>query len=94
MKPMKVAAVVAGSLVAAFAAAPAFAADLAPSSLNGALDTVTTQSSAAAGSLANERLDTEQKGSLLHTANGAAGDLNDAGKLGPKGLLGGLPVGA
>ncbi|MFD7440038.1 hypothetical protein [Streptomyces sp. NPDC059909] len=93
MKPMKVAAIVAGSLVAAGAAAPAFAADLTPSSLNGGLDTLARQTTTAAEPLAEETLNTEEEGSLLNTVKGATNDLNKAKQGAPDGLLGGLPVG-
>ncbi|MGW3649077.1 hypothetical protein [Streptomyces sp. NPDC000878] len=94
MKSLKAAAVVAGSLVIAGAAAPAFAydtADLTPTSLNGAVNTLTKgpidvdqvqplqhQSNA---------LDTENKESVLSTVKGATTALNSNG-----GLLGGLPL--
>ncbi|MFF3376883.1 hypothetical protein ACFYXF_28525 [Streptomyces sp. NPDC002680] len=94
MKSLKAAAVVAGSLVIAGAAAPAFAydtADLTPTSLNGAVNTLTKgpidvdqvqplqhQSNA---------LDTENKDSVLSTVKGATTALNSNG-----GLLGGLPL--
>lgn len=95
MKSLKAAAVVAGSLVITGAAAPAFAADLTPSSLNGGLDS-------ALDAFANEpvnvmplqsqsnALDTENKDSVLNTVNGVTETLNSAG--GPTGLLGGLPL--
>ncbi|MEV0224769.1 hypothetical protein [Streptomyces sp. NPDC050704] len=98
MKSLKAAAVVAGSLVIAGAAAPAFAADLTPTSLNGGLES-------ALGAVANEpvdamdamplqsqsnALDTENKDSVLNTVKGATDTLNSAG--GPTGLLGGLPL--
>ncbi|GAA3915477.1 hypothetical protein GCM10023084_78610 [Streptomyces lacrimifluminis] len=94
MKSLKAAAVVAGSLVIAGAAAPAFAhdtADLTPTSLNGAVDTI------AKGPLDVEQLqplqhqsnalDTENKDSVLNTVKGATTALNANG-----GLLGGLPL--
>ncbi|RZU24812.1 hypothetical protein [Streptomyces sp. BK239] len=90
MKSLKAAAVVAGSMVIAGAAAPAFAhstADLTPSSLNGAVNTLTKgpvdvmplqhQSNA---------LNTENKGSALNTVKEATGALNSTP------LLGGLPL--
>ncbi|MEU6402261.1 hypothetical protein [Streptomyces sp. NPDC046985] len=91
MKSLKAVVVLAGSLVAAGAAAPAFAvdhaADLTPTSLNGAVHTV------AKGPVdvmpirhQSDALDTENKGSLLHTVNGATDKLNSAP------LLGGLPL--
>ncbi|WP_327695025.1 MULTISPECIES: hypothetical protein [unclassified Streptomyces] len=94
MKSLKAAAVVAGSLVIAGAAAPAFAydtADLTPTSLNGAVNTLTK------GPLDLEQvqplqhqsnaLDTENKDSALSTVKGATTALNSTG-----GLLGGLPL--
>ncbi|MFG2277963.1 hypothetical protein ACGFNQ_04655 [Streptomyces asoensis] len=93
MKSLKAAAVVAGSLVLAGAAAPAFAtpADLTPTSLNGAVDTL------AKGPInlrdvmplqhQSDALDTENKDSVLNTVNGAAAALNAPGS-----LLGGLPL--
>ncbi|NEA61420.1 hypothetical protein [Streptomyces sp. SID12488] len=94
MKSLKAAAVVAGSLVIAGAAAPAFAydtADLTPTSLNGAVNTLTK------GPLDPEQLqplqhqsnalDTENKDSALSTVKGATTALNSTG-----GLLGGLPL--
>ncbi|UIX35616.1 hypothetical protein [Streptomyces sp. GQFP] len=94
MKSLKAAAVVAGSLVIAGAAAPAFAydtADLTPTSLNGAVNTLTK------GPLdvdqlqplqhQSNALDTENKESVLSTVKGATTALNSNG-----GLLGGLPL--
>ncbi|MFD8303001.1 hypothetical protein ACFV29_11725 [Streptomyces sp. NPDC059690] len=94
MKSLKAAAVLAGTVALAGAAAPAFAynaSDVTPTSLNGAVNTLTSghiqprevmplqhQSNA---------LDTEKKGSLLSTVKGATGALNKNG-----GLLGGLPL--
>jgi hypothetical protein len=93
MKSLKAAAVVAGSLVVAGAAAPAFAhstADLTPTSLNGAWNTLTSGrlSPADAMPLQNQSnaLNTENKDSMLSTVKGATTALNQAG------LLGGLPV--
>ncbi|MFF3405939.1 hypothetical protein ACFYW8_06935 [Streptomyces sp. NPDC002742] len=98
MKSLKAAAVVAGSLVVAGAAAPAFAAgaaDLTPSSLNGALETVTSQRSLSAQDVLplqhqSNALDTENKSSLLNGVNGATKKLNTVG--GHQRLLGGLPL--
>ncbi|MDX3454745.1 hypothetical protein PV396_22840 [Streptomyces sp. ME02-8801-2C] len=94
MKSLKAAAVVAGSLVIAGAAAPAFAdgtADLTPTSLNGAVNTL------AKGPLDVQQvkplqqqsnvLDTENKDSMLSTVKGATNALNSNGR-----LLGGLPL--
>ncbi|MBM7089918.1 hypothetical protein ABZ606_01415 [Streptomyces sp. NPDC012461] len=96
MKSLKAAAVVAGSLVVAGAAAPAFAydssADLTPTSLNGAVNALTQgpidvmplkhQSDAR-----SDALNTENKDSALSSVNDATDALNSAG-----GLLGGLPL--
>lgn len=84
MKSLKAAAVVAGSLVVAGAAAPAFAAGasgLTPSSLNGALETVTSQRSLSAQDVLplqhqSNALDTENKDSALSGVNSAAKTLN------------------
>ncbi|MEH0423493.1 hypothetical protein [Streptomyces sp. B21-083] len=94
MKSLKAAAVVAGSMVIAGVAAPAFAhdaADLTPTSLNGAVNTLTK------GPLdvdqlqplqhQSNALDTENKGSVLSSVKGATTALNSNG-----GLLGGLPL--
>ncbi|MCZ4515677.1 hypothetical protein O3Q52_47745 [Streptomyces sp. ActVer] len=95
MKSLKAAAVVAGSLVIAGAAAPAFAADLTPSSLNGGLDsalTALTNEPVDAMPLQSQSnaLDTSNKDSVLNTVDGATKALNSAE--GPTGLLGGLPL--
>lgn len=94
MKSLKAAAVVAGSLVVAGAAAPAFAhspADLTPTSLNGAVNTLTSGRLTAADAMPlqhqSEALDTENKDSVLNTVKGATTALNQGG-----GLLGGLPL--
>ncbi|POX48010.1 hypothetical protein C3489_28335 [Streptomyces sp. Ru71] len=91
MKSLKAAAVVAGSMVLAGAAAPAFAyntADLTPTSLNGAVNSLTK------GPIdvmplkhQSDALDTENKDSALSTVKGATATLNKSG------LLGGLPLG-
>ncbi|MFD3310032.1 hypothetical protein [Streptomyces sp. NPDC058656] len=98
MKSLKAAAVVAGSLVIAAAAAPALAADLTPSSLNGGLDSalgaLTTEPVDAADVMPlqsqSNALDTGNKDSVLNTVDGATKALNSAE--GPTGLLGGLPL--
>ncbi|NUK02971.1 hypothetical protein HRW23_03620 [Streptomyces lunaelactis] len=95
MKPMKVAAVVAGSLAAAAGAAPAFAAsDLAPTSLNGTVETVVQQTNAAAEPLANEALGEGTEGLPLSIAQDATGNLSKAEGGAPGRLLGGLPLGS
>ncbi|MFE6334444.1 hypothetical protein ACFVP3_07710 [Streptomyces sp. NPDC057806] len=93
MKSLKAAAVVAGSLVVAGAAGPAFAhnpADLTPTSLNGAWNTLTSGRLTPADAMPlqhqSNALDTENKDSLLNTVKGATTTLNQSG------LLGGLPT--
>ncbi|MFE9673415.1 hypothetical protein ACFYO5_04740 [Streptomyces sp. NPDC006259] len=91
MKSLKAAAVVAGSMVIAGAAAPAFAhdtADLTPTSLNGAVNTLTK------GPIdvmplrhQSDALDTENENSPLSTVKDATTALNA-----PNSLLGGLPL--
>ncbi|WP_395570761.1 hypothetical protein [Streptomyces sp. BK79] len=92
MKSLKAAAVVAGSLVAAGSAAPAFAydaADITPTSLNGAVNALTSEPiDVMPLKHQSDALDTENKDSVLHTVKGATADLNSKG-----GLLGGLPLG-
>ncbi|MFE2532483.1 hypothetical protein [Streptomyces sp. NPDC059371] len=98
MKSLKAAAVVAGSLVVAGAAAPAFAAGasgVTPSSLNGALETVTSQRSLNAQDVLplqhqSNALDTESKDSVLSGVNGATKTVNSAAA--PAQLLGGRPL--
>jgi hypothetical protein len=98
MKPLKAAAVVAGSLVVTGVAAPAFAdnaSGLTPTSLNGALQTVADQktldiSPVAHQSDTSDTLDTENKDSLLGTVKGTTAAVNRHG--GPARLLGGLPL--
>ena len=95
MKSLKAAAVVAGSLAIAGAAAPASAADLTPSSLNGGLESaisaVTTEPvDVMPLQSQSNALDTENKDSVLNTVNRATETLNSLG--GPTGLLGGLPL--
>ncbi|MDX3242815.1 hypothetical protein [Streptomyces sp. ME18-1-4] len=96
MKSLKAAAVIAGSMALAGAAAPAFAnnaADLTPTSLTGAVNTLTkgplTLDGADVTRLQHQSnaLDTENKDSVLSTVKGATGALNN-----PKPLLGGLPL--
>ncbi|MFE1023185.1 hypothetical protein ACFW5I_01230 [Streptomyces sp. NPDC058818] len=92
MKSLKAAAVVAGSLVAAGSAVPAFAydaADITPTSLNGAVNALTAEPiDVMPLKHQSDALDTENKDSVLHTVKGATTDLNSEG-----GLLGGLPLG-
>ncbi|MCW8380010.1 hypothetical protein [Streptomyces justiciae] len=94
MKSLKAAAVVAGSVALAGAAAPAFAysaADVTPTSLTGAVNQLTSGRLAPADVMPlqhqSNALDTENKDSVLNTVKGATGTLNSSG------LLGGLPVG-
>ncbi|MFC3577645.1 hypothetical protein ACFOZ0_31160 [Streptomyces yaanensis] len=95
MKSLKAVAVVAGSLVVAGAAAPAFASDasnITPTSLNGGLATLAAQRTLDVRPLQHQSdtLDTENKDSLLGTAKTTATTLNRNG--GPTRLLGGLPL--
>ncbi|MYW63789.1 hypothetical protein GTY65_06800 [Streptomyces sp. SID8379] len=92
MKSLKAAAVVAGSLVIAGAAAPAFASDLTPTSLNGALDTITSQPTLDVQPLDSNVLDPKGDG-VVDTVTGAAEGLNPGGAAqAPTDLLGGLPL--
>ncbi|MFF3769269.1 hypothetical protein [Streptomyces sp. NPDC002232] len=85
MKPTKVAAVVAGSLMALGAAAPAMAAEaLTPTSLNGGLEAI------AANGLKSDMLSSTTDGSPVQTVTKTAEQLNTATK--GASLLGGLPV--
>lgn len=93
MKSLKAAAVVAGSLVLAGAAAPAFAtpADLTPTSLNGAVDTLARGPINVEDAMPlqhqSDALNSENKDSVLSAVKGAAGALNARNP-----LLGGLPL--
>ncbi|MFG3499265.1 hypothetical protein [Streptomyces sp. NPDC047928] len=92
MKPTKVAAVVAGSVMALGAAAPAFAADtLTPSSLNGAVDTLGKRglTEAVPGDAVAKVTDNK----VVDKVSDTAGDLNTA-QNGKSPLLGGLPLGS
>lgn len=95
MKSLKAVAVVVGSLAVAGVSAPAFAVDAAgatPTSLGGALESVTSQKSFDVNPLSHQSdgLDTENKGSVLNTVKGTTNDIN--GAQGPVRLLGGLPL--
>ncbi|OIJ85053.1 hypothetical protein [Streptomyces colonosanans] len=95
MKSLKAAAVVAGSLVVAGAAAPAFASnasDLAPTGVNGALQTLTSQRTLDVRPVQHQSdaLDSENKSSVLSTVKSATTRLNQYGGTGR--LLGGLPL--
>ncbi|MEV6961267.1 hypothetical protein AB0M97_19115 [Streptomyces sp. NPDC051207] len=103
MKSLKAAAVAAGSLALAGAAAPAFAtetADLTPTSLNGAVNTLTARAPGIVNEVAaqgpgdlmplqsqSRALDTGNADSPLSTVDSATRTLNA-----PGGLLGGLPL--
>ncbi|MFM9693600.1 hypothetical protein [Streptomyces europaeiscabiei] len=94
MKSLKAAAVVAGSMAIAGVAAPAFAydaTDVTPTSLNGAVNSLFKGPIEPAPlQHQSNALDTESKGSVLHTVSGATKALNSPG--GPSKLLGGLPL--
>ncbi|GAA0921705.1 hypothetical protein [Streptomyces thermoalcalitolerans] len=98
MKSLKAAAVVAGSLIVAGAATPAVAQSSTPVAsynLDGAVNTTTEGTRDAKGPLgtmslkvdSDKVLDTESKGSVLHTVKDTTNTLNDR-----KPLLGGLPL--
>ncbi|MET7570770.1 hypothetical protein ABZT04_20060 [Streptomyces sp. NPDC005492] len=94
MKSLKAAAVVAGSVALAGAAAPAFAygpTDVTPTSLTGAVNTLTSGQLQPADVMPlqhqSDALDTENKNSALSTVKGAAAALNQHNP-----LLGGLPL--
>lgn len=90
MKPLKAAAVLAGSLVAVGAAAPAFADDLTPSSLNGGIDTITRTGLKDPGQLlSTNALDSEKNGSLINSVKDVTEGVNKTGAT--QSLLGGLP---
>lgn len=85
MKPMKVAAVITGSVLALGAAAPAFAGENLPMSLNGGLshaaETVTNQESLDAEVVKTNALDPKNEGSVVNSlgdvAKGLTGDTKD-----------------
>ncbi|MEU9863962.1 hypothetical protein AB0D99_24115 [Streptomyces sp. NPDC047971] len=87
MKPTKVAAVVAGSVMALGAAAPAMAAEsmAVPTSLNGGLGTLASEG------LKTDALSTTTDGSVVKTVGDTANQLNETTQSAP--LLGGLPLG-
>ncbi|QHY96096.1 hypothetical protein SSPS47_13310 [Streptomyces sp. S4.7] len=95
MKPIKVAAVIAGSVLTLGAAAPAFAAQNLPMSLNGglggALEMVTNQETLDVQPVRTNALDPKNDGSLVNTvgdvANGLSGE--KGGDKGGKGTDGG-----
>ncbi|MFC8510162.1 hypothetical protein ACFU3J_35245 [Streptomyces sp. NPDC057411] len=87
MKPTKVAAAIAGSVMALGVAAPAMAAEsLTPTSLDGGLGALTSQG------LKSDALSSTTDGSPVQKVTETAGQLNQAGK-GAGALLGGLPLG-
>ncbi|WP_063756798.1 hypothetical protein [Streptomyces sp. NRRL F-5135] len=73
MKPMKVAAVVAGSVMALGAASPAFAEGM---SLNGGLETIASEGLRDIQPLHTNALDTENEGSVLNAVKGVTDGLN------------------
>ncbi|MER7958740.1 hypothetical protein [Streptomyces sp. NPDC096030] len=86
MKPTKVAAVVAGSVMALGAAAPAMAAEaMMPTSLNGGLATLASEG------LKTDALSSTTDGSVVKTVGDTANQLNKTTQSAP--LLGGLPIG-
>ncbi|MFI8288984.1 hypothetical protein EAO71_21885 [Streptomyces sp. ms191] len=87
MKPTKVAAVVAGSVMALGVAAPAMAAEAmaTPTSLDGGLGALTSHG------LKTDSLSSTTDGSVVKTVQDTANQLNETGKAAP--LLGGLPLG-
>ncbi|MEV6111215.1 hypothetical protein AB0L59_01540 [Streptomyces sp. NPDC052109] len=94
MKSLKAAAVVAGSVALAGVAAPAFAynaADVTPTSLNGAVNQLTkgpiTLDDAMPLKHQSNALNTENKHSVLNAVKRATGALNQHNP-----LLGGLPL--
>ncbi|MCH0543210.1 hypothetical protein I3F58_27390 [Streptomyces sp. MUM 203J] len=90
MKPTKVAAVVAGSVIALGAATPAFAADnVAPASLNGAVDALGKR--ALPEAVPSDAVQQVTDHDLVSKVSDTAGGLNATEKAAP--LLGGLPVG-
>jgi hypothetical protein len=90
MKSLKAAAMIAGSLIAVSAAGPAFADPAAPGSpgVGGLTGALSKNSPVALDNLQHQEnlLNSEAKGSPLHTVNQASDALNS------KKLLGGLPV--
>ncbi|GGX64050.1 hypothetical protein [Streptomyces minutiscleroticus] len=91
MKSLKAVAVVAGSLAAAGAAAPAQASDvMPPTSLNGGLERVLSHPLEVQPVQSNA-LDTENEGSVLNAVNDVTENLNSADAP-TSHLLGGLPL--
>lgn len=86
MKPTKVAAIIAGSVMALGAAAPAMAAGpQLPTSLDGGLDAISSEG------LETDALGSTTEAPAVKAVGDAAGKLKEAGKKAP--LLGGLPLG-
>ncbi|MFF9848951.1 hypothetical protein [Streptomyces litmocidini] len=87
MKPIKVAAIVAGSVMALGAAAPAMAMGPSevPTSLDGGLDAISSEG------LETDALSSTTDGSPVKTVGEVAEELNETGKKTP--LLGGIPLG-
>ncbi|MCT4355594.1 hypothetical protein M5362_20875 [Streptomyces sp. Je 1-79] len=87
MKPTKVAAIVAGSVMALGAAAPAMAAEpmAVPTSLNGGLGTLASEG------LKTDALSSTTDGSVVKTVGDTANQLNETTQNAP--LIGGLPLG-
>ncbi|WP_425832141.1 hypothetical protein [Streptomyces fractus] len=94
MKVLKTAAVVAGSMAIVGAAAPAFASDLTPMSLNGAVNTITSQPTLDVAPVDSNLLDPKNDGGAVSTVSGAVDGLNESGSgAGAGSVLGGLPAG-
>lgn len=98
VKPTKVAAVVAGSVLALGAAAPAFADENLPMSLNGGLgqaaETVTNQERLEPHAVNTNALDPNNDGSLINSVGDVAKGLTGGAKGGKGGaMLGGIPLG-
>ncbi|MGW0464122.1 hypothetical protein ACWDX6_02445 [Streptomyces sp. NPDC003027] len=92
MKPTKVAAVVAGSVMALAAAAPAMAVESAavPTSLDGGLGSIAGQGLAGKG-LTTDELSSATEGSVVKKVGNTTGSLNKTDQAAS--LLGGLPIG-
>ncbi|WP_030559646.1 hypothetical protein [Streptomyces aureocirculatus] len=93
MKSLKAAAVLAGSIVIAGAAAPAFATDVKPTSPKVGLNPVlekAVQTTKPVTANAEQALDGKKKDSVVKTVSDAAKSVNSGN--GPAKLLGGLPL--
>lgn len=98
LKPLKAAAVLAGSVLALGAAAPAFAGENLPMSLNGGLgeaaQTVTNQERLDPTVVNTNALDRKNDGSLVNSLGDVANGLTGGAKGGKGGaMLGGIPLG-